>query len=183
MNLLSTNNIYPQSYIRTRKLMFLALLTTFALALHMLELSLPNPTPWLRLGLANIIILATLALFGFKAGLAVNFLRIILGAFLSGSIFSPAFLMSFGGGLSSVLVMGLTLKLGKNIFSLIGVSVIGAYVHILTQLWLAYWILIQHPGIFSLLPLFLVISLLTGLINGLGAEILKRQMEHLIGKA
>ncbi len=180
---LSLTSDLPPSYTRTRKLVFLALLTTFAVAVHLLELSLPNPTPWLRLGLANIITLTVLVLFGFKEGVVVNFLRIMLGAFLSGSLFSPAFILSFCGGMLSVLAMGFALRLWGNYFSLIGISLIGAYSHILTQLGVAYYLLIQHRGLFYLLPLFLVVSLVTGFINGLGAEILKGHLEQLIKRA
>ena len=169
-------------YERTRKLVFLSLLTTFAVVLHLLELSLPNPTPWLRLGLANIVVLCALALFGFKEGVAVNFLRIVLGGFLGGTLFGPGFILSFCGGMLSVLAMGLALGCWGRFLSLVGVSLIGAYVHVITQLLVAYYLLIQHRGLFYLLPLFLLVSLLTGVVNGLGAEILSRHLRQIIGQ-
>ncbi len=180
---LSVSSPLPPTYVRTRKLVFLALLTTFAFAMHILEMSLPNPTPWLRLGLANIIILTTLVLFGFRAGVIVNLLRIMLGAFLSGSLFSPGFALSFSGGMLSVIVMGIAYKLWSEYFSLIGISLIGAYTHILTQLVVAYYLLIQHQGLFYLLPLFLIVSLVTGFINGLAAQVLTRHLRVLIQRA
>jgi heptaprenyl diphosphate synthase len=145
----------------------------------MLELSLPNPTPWLRLGLANIIILSVLATYGLKEGLVVNILRIVLGSFISGNLLGPAFLLGISGGFSSILAMWLALSLAGRYFSLIGVSLIGAYMHTITQLGVAYLVLIKHSGIFSLLPIFLGVAFITGLLNGLGAIILTRQLAQL----
>ncbi len=171
--------IYSPAYARTRKLVFLAMLTSLAVVLHLVELSLPNPTPWLRLGLANIIVLSVLAIYGLKEGLAVGGLRIVLGSFISGNLFGPTFILSISGGLSSILAMWLALFFAGRYFSLIGISLIGAYVHTLTQLWVAYLVLIKHIGIFSLLPVFLGVALITGFLNGLGAQILTRHLSKL----
>ncbi len=170
---------YTSAYARTRKLVFLAMLTSVAVVLHLVELSLPNPTPWLRLGLANIIILSVLATYGLKEGLVVNVLRIVLGSFISGNLLGPTFILSLSGGLSSILAMWLTLSFAGRYFSLIGVSLIGAYTHTITQLGVAYWVLIKHYGIFYLLPVFLGVALLTGFLNGLGALVLTRQLARL----
>lgn len=171
--------IYSPAYARTRKLVFLSMLTSLAVVLHLVERSIPNPTPWLRLGLANIIILSVLAIYGLKEGLVVGMLRIVLGSFISGNLFGPTFILSLSGGISSILAMWLTLIFFGRYFSLIGVSLIGAYVHTLTQLWVAYLVLIKHLGIFSLLPIFLVVALITGFLNGLGAQILTRHLSKL----
>jgi heptaprenyl diphosphate synthase len=177
------NNILGQNgegclpaYARTRKLVFLAMLTSLAVVLHLLELALPNPTPWLRLGLANIITLSVLAVYGLGEGLLVGLLRIILGSFLGGNLLGPTFLLALSGGICSVLAMWLTIYLGGRYFSLIGVSLVGAYVHTLVQLEVAYWVLLKHAGIFSLLPVFMAVALVTGFLNGLGALILTRQI-------
>jgi heptaprenyl diphosphate synthase len=171
--------IYTPAYARIRKLVFLAMLTSVAVVLHLLELALPNPTPWLRLGLANIISLSVLAIYGLGEGLIVGGLRILLGSFISGNLFGPAFLLSLSGGLTSTLAMWLTLSVAGRYFSLIGVSLIGAYVHTLTQLGVAYGVLIQHLGIFLLLPIFLGMALITGFLNGLGALILTQHLSKL----
>jgi heptaprenyl diphosphate synthase len=170
---------YTPVYARTRKLVFLAMLTSAAVVLHLVELGLPNPTPWLRLGLANIITLSVLASYGLGEGLMVGVLRIVLGSFIGGNLLAPTFLLSFCGGLSSILAMWFTITFAGRFFSLIGVSLIGAYTHTLTQLGVAYWVLIRHPGIFSLLPIFLGMALITGFLNGLGALILTRHLAKL----
>jgi heptaprenyl diphosphate synthase len=170
---------YTPAYARTRKLVFLAMLTSIAVVLHLVELSLPNPTPWLRLGLANIITLSVLAIYGLGEGLLVGMLRILLGSFISGNLLGPTFLLALSGGLGSILAMWLTLHTAGRYFSLVGVSLIGAYVHTLIQLGVAYWVLIRHVGIFSLLPIFLGMALITGFLNGLGALILTRHLWRL----
>ncbi len=167
---------YAADYLHTRKLVFLAMLASIALALHILELALPNPTPWLRLGLANIITLTILSIYGLKEALTVGIIRIVLGSFISGNLFGPAFLLGFSGGILSIFTMWLALFIAGRYLSLIGISLIGAYTHTLTQLALASFILIGHTGIFFLLPVFMIMALLTGLLNGVGALILTNHL-------
>lgn len=150
-------------------LVTLSLLSSLAIVLFVLESSLPNPFPWLRFGLANIIIMIGLALFGFKDGLFISLIRTTVGSIIIGSFLGPAFWLSLAGGLASVLIMGLAYKLFSSLFSLIGISILGAYTHSLTQLALVFLFLIQRREIFALLPFLLFCSLLTGFINGLAA--------------
>jgi heptaprenyl diphosphate synthase len=131
---------------RTRRLAFLALLTAFAVALHTVEAGLPNPTPWLRLGLANIITLLTLVIYGFRDGMTVCVLRIFIGSIITTGLFGP---------------------------------VIGAYMHSLTQMVVAYFFFIRHQEIFMILPIFLITAVITGFINGLGTHILYHHLMRL----
>jgi len=170
---------YSSSYVRTRKMVFLALLTSLALVLHLVELALPNPTPWLRLGLANIITLTVLVIYGLGEGLIVGLVRIFLGSLISGQLFGPAFILSISGGTMSILAMWASYMIAGKYFSLIGLSLIGAYVHTLTQLGVAYMVLIQHREVFSLLPIFLTVALVSGFLNGLGATVLTRHLATL----
>ena len=58
--------------------------------------------------------------------------------------------------------------LGERVFSPMGLSLIGAYSHVLTQLFLAYLIFIrQFEAILWVAPFLLTLGLLTGLLNGL----------------
>ena len=69
---------------KTRKLVLLAVLVSIATALHAVELLFPNPfpVPGAKLGLANIITLITLEVFGWKEGLVVVVLRVFIGSLL-----------------------------------------------------------------------------------------------------
>jgi heptaprenyl diphosphate synthase len=141
-------------------------------ALHTVEAGLPNPTPWLRLGLANIITLLALVMYGFKEGLAVNVLRIFIGSTISTGLFGPTFLMALSGGVTATVAMYLAWRYLGGFLSLIGISVIGAYIHTFAQVVVAYSVFIRHMEVFTLLPVLLTFAVITGFINGLATHIL-----------
>jgi len=155
---------------RVQKLARLALLLALATVIHTAEALLPITVVWFRFGFANIIGLATLYLFGFKAALFVTLGRIFLGALASGLFGSPAFILSLAGGLSAILAMGLVWRLSRRLFSEVGISLVGAVAHNVAQLGVAYLILIKNPGIFLLLPLLMLTAAGTGVLNGLAAR-------------
>jgi heptaprenyl diphosphate synthase len=163
---------------RPAKLVFLSLMTALAMVLQILESVLPNPAPWVRLGLANIVILIVLSLFGIKEGLMVTGLRVVLAATLLGTIFGPTFWLSLSGGLSSTLAMGLFMDFFPGKFSIIGISVIGAYTHNLVQLIVASWFIIRQPSLIYLLPILLVTALIAGFVTGIAASILMNKLER-----
>jgi heptaprenyl diphosphate synthase len=70
----------------TRRLVFLSLLVALGTVLHVVEgmLLVPLPLPGVKLGLANIVTLFALHLYGFRAGMAVAMARVFLGSLLSG---------------------------------------------------------------------------------------------------
>lgn len=168
-----------ETFEKTRRLAFLALLTAFAVTLHTIEAGLPNPTPWLRLGLANIITLLTLVIYGFRDGMTVCVLRIFIGSIITTGLFGPTFFMALSGGLVSTTVMHLAWRYLRKYFSLIGISVIGAYTHSFTQMTVAYFFFIHHQEIFMILPIFLITAVITGFINGLGTHILYHHLRRL----
>ena len=171
--------IYPRRLAETRKLVYLALLASTAIVLQALESTFPQPAPWLRLGLANMAVLTVLVNYGFGQGLLVNLVRIVLGALISGSFLGPAFTLSLAGGITSLAAMWLAYRLTGGWLSLIGISLIGAYTHILTQLGVVYTIFIHHQAIFSLVPIMLTAALVSGILNGLGAIVLSRHLGKL----
>jgi len=153
---------------KTQKLTQIALLVALATVFHTLEtLYLPPISPLVRIGLANIITLIAIILFGTNVGVAVAILRTILSSLFRGTLFSPAFILGISGGVSAAIVMGIFYSVGRKLFSLVGISIAGAVSNNLTQIVVAYFILIQHPGCFYLLPLFLLSALITGFFNGL----------------
>lgn len=161
---------------KTHKLVYISLLVTLGTALHIMEAMLPNPfpIPGAKLGLANIVTLITLYLYGFKEGLGVAFLRVLFGSLLSGTIFSLSFMLSLSGALVSTLVMAVLIGFIPA-FSIIGVSVAGSLAHNLGQLMTAS-ILIQAAGIFYYLPFLLFFSLPTGFSTGLITRMLLKYL-------
>lgn len=153
--------------IQNQKLVRLALLVSAGLVLHVFEAHIPQPLPWVRIGLANLVTLLALVLWGFWEALTVLLLRVLLGSLFTGTLFSPVFPFALAGGLAGVLIMGLAWSLLRPFLSVVGVSILGALAHNVTQLVLAHWLYIQRNEIFYLLPPILLSSLLTGCIIGL----------------
>jgi heptaprenyl diphosphate synthase len=166
---------------RVRKLARLSLLLALATGIHVAEALLPVTALWFRFGFANIIGLATLYLFGFKEALVVTVGRIFLGSVASGLFGSPAFILSFCGGTLAIVAMGLVYRFCRNLFSEVGVSIVGAVFHNAGQLGAAYLVLIRNEAILMLLPLMLLTATGTGFINGLAARFFIRKFRKVFG--
>jgi heptaprenyl diphosphate synthase len=145
----------------------IAVLAAYALALSGFESLIPTPIPWLRLGLANIITLAALLLYGFRTAISVTLIRVILASLFMGTFLGPAFILSFGGGVSSTAAMGLAHRLFKRLFGPVGLSLIGALFHNLAQLALAYVLFIQRiEAVLLISPILILLGTFTGVANG-----------------
>ncbi|NMA92014.1 MAG: Gx transporter family protein [Firmicutes bacterium] len=153
----------------TLRLTRLAVLVALATGIHALEaaLPLPMPVPGVRLGLANIVTLLTLSLFGTGSGLAVAVLRVILGSLLVGGFLGFGFWVSLGGGTVSCLVMALIMgPARRGVISLFSVSVLGAVTHNLTQLFTAGLVVNSFSLIKGYFPFSVLLALPTGLLTG-----------------
>ncbi|MGI6144594.1 MAG: Gx transporter family protein [Clostridia bacterium] len=157
---------------KTRKLVFFSLFVTLATALGFLETLLPNPfpLPGVKLGLANIVTLLVLYVYGFKEGFAVALLRVIFASLMAGTFLSISFMLSLSGAILSTIMMGLLIRT-MSALSIIGVSMVGAVSHNVGQLITASF-LIQTPYIFYYLPVLLLAGIPTGLITGYIARLL-----------
>lgn len=157
---------------KTKRMILLALLTVMAGILHFVEASmpLPIPVPGCKLGLANIISLYVLMRFGLKDALCVVVLRVLLGSLLSGTLFSSGFYMSCCGALAACLLMYLAKRYG-TVFSIVGISVIGAVAHNIAQLAVAS-LLINSSAIWYYLPYLILFAVFTGIATGLIARYL-----------
>src|SRR5690554_2402724 len=117
----------------TKKVVFLSILLAQALVLHYIEsfIPVPVPAPGVKLGLANIVTMTTIVVFGFKETMILVILRSFMGSMFGGVISS--FLFSVIGGLLSALTMYYLYYFHKNKFSLMGISIIGAICHNIGQ--------------------------------------------------
>ena len=145
----------------------LALLVSVGLILYIFEAHVPQPLPWVRIGLANLATLLALVLWGFWEALAVLLLRVLLGSMFTGTILSPVFPFALVGGLAGVLTMGAARRFLCPPLSVVGVSILGALAHNISQLVLAHELYIHRGELFLLLPPILLGALLTGCIIGL----------------
>lgn len=167
-----------EEYRKVRKRVYLALFVALAVGLYALEVLLPNPLPWFRIGLANILGLTALFCYGVRALWAVNMLRIFIGNLLMGSLFAPGFLLSLGGGLVATAAMSGAYLLWKGRIGPVGVSILGGLGHVSGQLVIAWLVVVRHPSIWMLLPFFLIFALISGIVNGLAAGYLVELLER-----
>ena len=58
----------------------LSLIVALGVVLHRLEILIPLPSPWIKLGLANVMTLVTLIFFGLRDAVTVTLLRTMLGS-------------------------------------------------------------------------------------------------------
>ncbi len=152
----------------------LPLLAGIAIGIYAIETLIPKPLPWLRLGLSNAVILFVLVVYGLKYGLLVSILRTMVGSLLTGMFLNPFFFFGLSGGIVSTCVMWVFYVIGKRVFSLVGISIIGALAHNMIQLFLAYLIYIKRAEVFYLLPVFILLSVITGIITGVSTIYLKK---------
>ena len=152
------------------RIIILSLIVALGVVLHRLEILIPLPSPWIKLGLANVMTLVTLIFFGLRDAVTVTLLRIMLGSIIGGTFLSPTFLLSFAGGVTSVFVMYWVYHRGKSPFSLVGVSVCAAYTHTLTTIICIYFFWVQQEFIFKILPVFFIFTLIAGILTGIIAN-------------
>ncbi len=142
-------------------------LAALAVAIHVLESAVPSPVPGIKPGLSNIITLLVYLRFGWRWAAWVSLLRVIVGSLTLGTFLSPAFVLSGGGALASLLLLGgLSVMPGRLGLGAVGVSVLMALAHMLSQFLLAWALFVPHPGMWNLLPLLLTAALVFGLVNG-----------------
>ena len=162
-----------------RRITTLALIVALGIALHRLEVLIPLPSPWIKLGLANVMTLVTLVFLGFRDALVVTLLRVVMGSVLGGTFLTPTFFLSLSGGVTAVFAMFWVYYDGKSPFSLIGISVCAAYTHTLTTAICVYLFWVQQEFFFKLLPVFFTFALITGILTGIaGNFIIKKLTER-----
>lgn len=126
--------------------------------------------PGMKLGLANIVVLAALYTGGAKAGITVSIIRIILVGLTFGNPYSAIYGLS--GGVMSLAVM-IALK-KTDFFGVMGVSMAGGVAHNIGQLACAM-ILLKLPAVFTYLSYLMLVGTVTGALIGIiDEEVLKR---------
>ena len=160
---------------KSKKVAVFALCTALAFTLSFLETLIPINigVPGVKIGLANLVVVAALYLLDKKEAFAVSMIRILI----SGLLFSGAFslLYSFTGGILSFFVMLLAMKSKK--LSILGVSILGGAVHNIGQIIVAA-IVMHTPRIVYYLPVLLIsgtaAGIIVGIISAIAVERLKR---------
>jgi heptaprenyl diphosphate synthase len=145
---------------------FLGFLTATASLIYIVENLLLRalPVPFLRLGLANIVLLYLVWHRKLWQAYLVTVAKTMIGGIATFTILSPGVLLSLGGGIIAVSVMSLGLLMRPR-FSITGISILGAVSHNLTQLILARWLIIASDSLFVLTPILILFGLFSGIVT------------------
>ena len=163
-----------------KKFMRLTMFLALSIVLSIIESMFPilnGIVPGLKLGLANIVIIIVLYIYGFKDALYVSILRVILVGLLRTGLFSINFLFSISGAILSLLFMNLFKKINK--LSIIGISVIGSIAHSIGQIIIAI-IILKSTAIIYYLPWLLLLSIPTGIIVGIVSKYIINNFSNLL---
>lgn len=156
---------------KTKTIVYLALLLAIAVVLNYLESLIPMPFVGVKLGLANSVGLIVLYLFGAKYYAGFGLLRVVLTALLW-SGFGSAFFISLAGMVLCTIFTLIIYRL--KICSIYGLSVIGAIFHGLGQI-IMVAILYQTPYIVTYVLVMTASGLVSGILMALlGALLIKR---------
>ena len=149
----------------TQKIAYSALLTAAALMLSYIESLFPLPTAsfGLKLGLANIAVMASCFYLGFGYAVGVSISRILIGFLLLGSVTSLWF--SLCGGVFALLGLAFYLRFLKKTTAMTGVSVLCAALHSTGQC-LACSAMFGFYVMLTYLPYLLLFSVVTGALTG-----------------
>ena len=160
-----------------KKLTTLAMLTAISMIVFLIEAQIPLPfaIPGVKLGIANVITLFALWMYGWKEAGAVLIVRIVLGNLIVGNVMGM--LYSLAGGLLCWIVMSL-LKPHMNRNQIWIMSIFGAIAHNAGQLLVAIAITetleVAWYGV-----VLLIAGIITGFFTGQCAQAVLNHMDKL----
>ena len=160
-----------------KKSVILAFLVAAGILLQLLEsfVGVFMIVPGYKIGLANIAGLFALYMYDEKSMVYVSLLRIFLSSLMQGTLFSVSFWLSLSGGLLACLAMIIAYK--SKVFSIYGVSILGASFHNIGQVIAITWIYQQY-FMQLFLPILLALSIVSGILI---AVICKKVLNHING--
>ncbi|MDI6901415.1 MAG: Gx transporter family protein [Anaerosomatales bacterium] len=137
------------------------------------------PLPWLRLGIANIVVVLGLRLLGPRAALGISLARWAIVGLLTGTLAGPTGGLALCGAIAAWAAMSALSLCGAR-FSVVGWSVLGAVAHSTAQFSIAS-VLAGSVAVLTLYPLSAAASLLFGLATGFVARLLLSRVSTVTG--
>ncbi len=151
---------------RTSFIALVAILGAQALALSYLENfipAVPGLPPGAKPGFSNIVTMFAASTLGLPGALCITLIKSVFAGITRGA---TAFLMSGVGGLFATIVMVLLLRMRKNPFGIMGISVMAAIAHNGGQLLVACIISGTPALVAGYGPFLLLFAVLTGAVTG-----------------
>lgn len=161
----------------TKRFVYVTMLCAMAISLNLFEsIYIGNIFPFgIRIGLANIIALITIEMFGIKEMLVVNVMRVFIGNLIRGLIFGSTFWIALGGVVLSSIALIITHKLKS---SLIFSSVVCSVMHSLGQV-LVVIMFYNQPRMIAIMPYLLLGSIPMGVITDIVSKNALRLMKKI----
>ncbi len=153
---------------KTKKLIFTAVLTAAALVTFVIESAIPPLTPiyGIKLGLSNIFTLFALYAVGTKEAALLMLVRVTLGNILTGQIMAYSY--SLAGGILAFIAMLILMKF-ISVKQLWVTSAISAVFHNTGQILVAV-LFTGTVQIVYYLPILIISGIVTGIFTGLCAQ-------------
>lgn len=162
----------------SKRLALCASLASLALVLAYLEaisgIDDIMPLPGTKLGLANVAVIAAAYTVSLGASAAVSFVRVLAAALLFGTPIS--FFYSFCGAICAYAFLTAARLALDRALSPIGISVGSAAAHMVGQLTAAS-IMLGDASVMRMLPIYLVYSVLSGVVTGCLSQLLIGALE------
>ena len=129
--------------------------------------------PGVKLGLANLVVVTGLYFLNWKEVCVISMIRILIAGLLFGN--GVSLIYSLSGGILSFIMMLIAKK--TNMFSVSGVSVVGAVAHNIGQILAACFVMKSTVLIYSYLPILMIAGVITGFLLGIVSSILLRRLQ------
>ena len=154
----------------SKKIALTALFTSFGIVLSYIETFIPIVgIPGVKLGLANLVIMLSLYLFGIREAFCINLIRILLSGFMFANIFSIIY--SLAGAFVSFIVMVIAKKPG---LSMVTVGILGGVFHNVGQIVVASFV-VETYSVYSYIPVLIISGMITGTVIGVLSFLIKKR--------
>lgn len=149
---------------KNKTLAKVAILASLSLIFGYIEHLLPLPIPvyGAKIGISNIVILASLYILPPALSWGILIIKVLVSSLLFSGF--SAFLYSLAGGVLSLIVMRILKRSGR--FGIIGISVAGAVSHNIGQLMCARLVL-SSLSVWAYLPVLIFVGIAAGVIIGI----------------
>lgn len=170
--------LYNKNVDKIKKITLLALLASQALVLSIIEAWIPIPIgiPGIKLGLANIITIIILILYGLSDALIIILIRCVISSLFFGV--PIIFVFSICGGVLSATIMWILIRSMQHWFSLVGISIAGSIAHNTAQIAMACLIM-NDLSILTYLPVLLISGIIMGSFVGYCSTFLVKAIKKL----
>lgn len=161
---------------KTNSLVIISLYVAIGIILQITESTFPIITtvPGGKLGLANIVSILNISMFGGVNALVVALLRAFLGSLLFGGVSSMIY--SVSGAFLSTICMSIFMKFKSEKYGSVSVGIIGAVTHNLAQVAVASLIL-GSVYIWSYFPVLMIIGAISGAVTGFSSGLIKAKIK------